>query len=247
MLFEWSPQDPRKQSALARLTRGDPAESLQSPESPRGKAVACGSVTFKDSRSPLCLPQPLGLPVPPPTSVLKTLEAQAGHLALASLILFPVPSDVPGHPARASTVHPGQQLCGGQGLDRHPHQSEPVQQETPHCLPPVRLPERPLAVLQGLLGHSPGLLPLHWVGLCLPSPRTLPADTGRGGVPQDQPRRRKSNPSQQEAKAEGIEYTYREREGQSLRETRKGKLQESPLCLGPGVFNGHCGLVHVSP
>lgn len=53
-----------------------------------------------------------------------------------------------------------------------------------------------------------------------------------------------------EVKAEFIEdiymymyiYTYTERE----RERLKGKEHQSHLCLGPGVYFGDCGLVHVS-
>lgn len=77
--------------------------------------------------------------------------------------LFSSPPDVPGYSARASTLHPGQQLCGGPWLDRHPHQSQPMQPQTPEHLPSFSLPQWPLAVLQALSRHSYWVHTLHRV------------------------------------------------------------------------------------
>lgn len=81
---------------------------------------------------------------------------------LTCCLFFP-PSDVPGHSARAGALHPGQQLCWGARLDRHPDQSQPVQPQTPKHLPSFSLPQRPLALLQALGRHSPWVYALHWV------------------------------------------------------------------------------------
>lgn len=81
----------------------------------------------------------------------------------AYLLLLPLPPDVPGYSAGASALHPSQQLCGGPRLDRHPDQSQPVQPQTPEHLPPFSLPQRPLALLQAVCRHSPGVYALHWV------------------------------------------------------------------------------------
>ncbi len=75
---------------------------------------------------------------------------------------FP-PPDVPGYSAGAGALHPGQQLRRGARLDRHPDQSQPVQPQTPKHLPSFSLPQRPLALLQVLSGHSPWVYALHWV------------------------------------------------------------------------------------
>ena len=77
--------------------------------------------------------------------------------------LFSPFPDVPSYPARASTLHPGQQLRGSSWLDRHPHQSQPVQPQTPKHLPSFSLPQWPLAVLQALSRHSSRMHTLHWV------------------------------------------------------------------------------------
>lgn len=74
-------------------------------------------------------------------------------------------SDVPGHSTRARTLHPGQQLCRGPRLDRHLDQSQSVQPQTLKHLPPFRLPQRPLALLQALSRRSPRVYALHRVRL----------------------------------------------------------------------------------
>lgn len=73
------------------------------------------------------------------------------------------PPDVPGHPAGASALHPGQQLRRGAWLDRHPDQSQPVQPQTPEHVPPFSLPQRTLALLQAVSRHGSGLHALHRV------------------------------------------------------------------------------------
>lgn len=72
-------------------------------------------------------------------------------------------ADVPGYSARASTLHPGQQLCRGPRLDRHPDQSQPVQPQTLKHLSSFSLPQWPLALLQALSWHSPWVHALHRV------------------------------------------------------------------------------------
>lgn len=81
---------------------------------------------------------------------------------LLSHFLSRVP-DVPGYSARASPLHPGQQLRRGPRLDWHPDQSESVQPQTLKHLPSFSLPQRPLALLQALSGHRPWVHALHWV------------------------------------------------------------------------------------
>lgn len=81
---------------------------------------------------------------------------------LLSHFLSHVP-DVPGYSARASPLHPGQQLRRGPRLDWHPDQSQSVQPQTLKHLPSFSLPQRPLALLQALSGHRPWVHALHWV------------------------------------------------------------------------------------
>lgn len=82
--------------------------------------------------------------------------------SLTSCPFFPL-ADVPGHSTRASTLHPGQQLCRGPRLDRHPDQSQPVQPQTLKHLSSFSLPQWPLALLQALSWHSPWVYALHRV------------------------------------------------------------------------------------
>lgn len=91
-----------------------------------------------------------------PTSTVYRLFSH--FLSLSS----PLP-DVPGYSTRASPLHPGQQLCRGARLDRHPDQSQPVQPQTLKHLPSFSLPQRPLALLQAVSRHRPGVYALHWV------------------------------------------------------------------------------------
>lgn len=83
------------------------------------------------------------------------------------------PPDVPGHSARASSLHPGQQLRGSARLDRHPDQSEPMQPQTSEHLPSLSLPQRPLALLQALSRHGSWVYAVHWVQGNLSNPLCL--------------------------------------------------------------------------
>lgn len=87
--------------------------------------------------------------------------------SISIVLSLPVPfcplPDVPGYSTRASPLHPGQQLCRGTRLDRHPDQSQPVQPQTLKHLPSFSLPQRPLALLQAVSRRRPWVYALHWV------------------------------------------------------------------------------------